>query len=142
MPDGTGSIFPPQVAALKGALIALSEGRSGSAPVGADGAAGPDHGLTITRGRELAARVSELSTALEVGMLVGGRRKATGGGVVTFQSHFTRLCRRTVGHVSHGGMKHCFVVYRIDCRRPMVLALLYFCQVSVKKSTVDIGNPR
>lgn len=82
-------IFPPQVAALKGALISLSEGRSGSAPVGADGAAGPDHGLAITRGRELAARVSELSAALEVGIFVGGRRKGRGGGVFTFLSHLT-----------------------------------------------------
>lgn len=53
------------MAALQGALIALSEGRTGSA-AGPDGAAGPDHGLTITRGRELAATVSELSAALEV----------------------------------------------------------------------------
>ena len=53
--------------ALKGALIALSEGRCGAAPeTGPDASAGPDHHLTITRGRELAARVAELSSALEV----------------------------------------------------------------------------
>lgn len=57
---------PNKVAALKGALLALSEGRAGPAAAGPDGAAGPDQGLTITRGRELSARVSELVAALEV----------------------------------------------------------------------------
>eukprot|EP00904_Undaria_pinnatifida_P003934 jgi/Undpi1/13541/HiC_scaffold_8.g03200.m1 len=60
-----------KVAALEGALIDLSEGRyattaaAAAAPTGPDGAAGPDRPLTITRGREIATRVSELSAALE-----------------------------------------------------------------------------
>lgn len=59
-------ISPEQVVALKGALLAVSEGRAGFAAAGPDGAAGPDPALTITRGRELAAKVSELASALEV----------------------------------------------------------------------------
>lgn len=71
------------MAALKSALIDLSEGRSKSAlATGPDGAAGPDRGLTITRGRELAARVSELSDALEVCLfhVVGRLWSMWGGG--------------------------------------------------------------
>lgn len=56
-----------QVEALKGALAALSEGRSGVASeAGPDASGGPENHLTITRGRKLAARVAELSSALEV----------------------------------------------------------------------------
>ena len=71
---------------MEGALIDLSEGRyattaaAAAAPTGPDGAAGPDRPLTITRGREIAARVSELSAALEVGVLLAG---AGGGGVLS-----------------------------------------------------------
>lgn len=55
-----------KAAALKDALVALYEGRSSDATAGADGAAGPERGLTITRGRELAAKVDQLASALEV----------------------------------------------------------------------------
>eukprot|EP00903_Cladosiphon_okamuranus_P020140 g18493.t1 len=58
-----------KVAALKGALVDVAEGRSGSDVTydvtGPDGAAGPTRGLTITRAREIAARLSELTAALE-----------------------------------------------------------------------------
>ena len=55
---------------MKGALLAISEGRAGFAAAGPDGTAGPDPALTITRGRELAAKVSELASALEVSDLL------------------------------------------------------------------------
>lgn len=57
-----------KVAALKGALVDFAEGRSGTdrGITGPDGAAGPERGLTITRAREIAAKVSELTAALEV----------------------------------------------------------------------------
>ena len=55
---------------MKGALVDFAEGRSGSDVAydvtGPDGAAGPERGLTITRAREIAARLSELTAALEV----------------------------------------------------------------------------
>ncbi|CAN0076060.1 unnamed protein product, partial [Ectocarpus fasciculatus] len=56
-----------KVAALKGALIDFADGKSGSDAgiTGPDGAAGPERGLTITRAREIAARVSEMTAALE-----------------------------------------------------------------------------
>ncbi|CAM9748610.1 unnamed protein product, partial [Scytosiphon promiscuus] len=56
-----------KVAALKGALVDFAEGRAGTdrGVTGPDGAAGPERGLTITRAREIAARLSELTTALE-----------------------------------------------------------------------------
>ena len=75
---------------MEGALIDLSEGRypttaaAAAAPTGPDGAAGPDRPLTITRGREIAARLSELSVAFEVGVFLrsvrgGGAAAAAGG---------------------------------------------------------------
>lgn len=52
---------------MKGALAVLSGGRSGVASeAGTDASGGPEKHLTITRGRKLAARVAELSAALEV----------------------------------------------------------------------------
>lgn len=50
-------------------MIDFVEGRYGSdagAVTGPDGAAGPERGLTITRAREIAVRLSELTAALEV----------------------------------------------------------------------------
>lgn len=68
MCGGGDAIFVSlQVEALKGALAALSGGRSGVASeAGLDASGGPENHLTITRGRKLAARVAELSAALEV----------------------------------------------------------------------------